>query len=153
MAPTDAAPPPFEPKHSHPFTLFEATTILDVSTLTTEISRLENSIAHLRRTNDELRAFEAEEQDVQERKELADVARENELTVEAQTERIEMCRRALVDKLGYDPTSGSKAVAEQTAVIAGPTANAGDFTRAPPASQQAQSATTEEPASEEGVFL
>ena len=46
-----------------------------------EISRLENSLAHLRESNDALREALTEEEDVEARREFADAVQENEQTM------------------------------------------------------------------------
>lgn len=121
---------------------------------------------HLRRTHEELKGFEADENDANERKVLEDIRKENELTVEVQEERIEMCKRALVDKLGYDPTAAGKTAQNEPVIASETAAPHDDMSTGPAASDQAeqvvelQAATAavrggeiEDNDAEEGVFL
>ncbi|KAH9179868.1 hypothetical protein EDB89DRAFT_1923631 [Lactarius sanguifluus] len=60
----------YHPKHPQPFSFSDALKF-DVATITEEITRLQNSLRHLKRTQDELRAYS-------DGPELAQVLRENE---------------------------------------------------------------------------
>ncbi|KAI0284383.1 hypothetical protein BGY98DRAFT_907466, partial [Russula aff. rugulosa BPL654] len=61
----------YRPKHPQPFSLSEALKF-DPATITEEIARLENSLQHLRRTQDELRSYSDDDP------ELSQYLRENE---------------------------------------------------------------------------
>ncbi|KAK4686434.1 hypothetical protein P7C73_g3689, partial [Tremellales sp. Uapishka_1] len=87
----------FIPKHNQPFTLAEAIT-LDISVLTAEIHRLENSIRHLEETQLELREFLEEEQDT----DILLAVEENELVIGSQRERIMLIKIALMNKVGKE---------------------------------------------------
>ncbi|GAA6050572.1 hypothetical protein JCM3770_001468 [Rhodotorula araucariae] len=127
--------PPFTPAHDQPVTLAQlrllepellsngalpsrpappvrprARTRADAArALHTEIARLQNSIAHLERSNGELRAFvrgegddDGDSLDDDTRREFEDTVRENEETIACQQERIEMIRVALEEQVGVD---------------------------------------------------
>ncbi|GAA5910507.1 hypothetical protein JCM5296_003681 [Sporobolomyces johnsonii] len=108
----------FTPRYDQPVTLRDLSQ-LEPELLSAEIARLQNSIAHLRRSNDELRAFLQQEGDdegldQETRKEFEDCVGENEETILRQTERIEMLRLALEAQVGvsaanphYDALSSS----------------------------------------------
>ncbi|TBU45051.1 hypothetical protein BD309DRAFT_861017 [Dichomitus squalens] len=84
----------YVPRYSQPFTLQEARG-LDVPIITEEISRLQNSIAHLQRTQDELKdALSITPGDL----ELLEAFEENEVVIGSQNERISMLRIALAEK-------------------------------------------------------
>ena len=68
----------FLPKHSQPFSIAQARQ-LDVSTITAEISRLENSLDYLGRTQSELKEALTDGHD----QDLADALRENEVVMYA----------------------------------------------------------------------
>ncbi|KAI0796710.1 hypothetical protein C8Q75DRAFT_207288 [Abortiporus biennis] len=83
----------YRPRYSQPFTLAQAIS-LDVGTITEEISRLQNSIAHLNTTQDQLHeAIEASPDD-----EFTKALRENEIVIASQTERISILKMALAEK-------------------------------------------------------
>ncbi|BGP50034.1 hypothetical protein JCM10450v2_005942 [Rhodotorula kratochvilovae] len=111
--------PAFTPAHNQPVTLAQLR-LLEPELLSNEIARLQNSIAHLERSNDELRAFvrgEGEEEDGDEglddetKRELEDTVRENEETVARQQERITMIRLALEEQVGVDARNPHYALA------------------------------------------
>lgn len=81
------------PRYSHPFTLQEAAHF-DISTITEEISRLDNSLAHLRETQTVLQEYKDSDPDV----ELVKAYEENKIVIEAQEERISILRQALSEK-------------------------------------------------------
>lgn len=112
-SPQPLDPSTFSPKHDQPFTISEASE-LEVETLTSEVSRLRNSISHLLSSNEEILLFIDEEKQGQkpaeraggdEEAEMLAVVQENEQVIESQEERIQMVKAALVLKIGYDPTS------------------------------------------------
>ncbi|KAI9466857.1 hypothetical protein BJY52DRAFT_1234817 [Lactarius psammicola] len=80
----------YHPKHPQPFSFSEALKF-DVATITEEITRLQNSLRHLKRTQDELRAYS-------DGPELAEVLRENEAVIASQEERVYMLNMALIEK-------------------------------------------------------
>jgi len=80
----------FRPKHPQPFSLSDALKF-DPATITEEIARLENSLQHLRRTQDELRSYSDDP-------ELSQYLRENETVIASQAERIDMLNIALNEK-------------------------------------------------------
>ncbi|GAA5853944.1 hypothetical protein JCM9279_007611 [Rhodotorula babjevae] len=105
--------PPFRPTHDQPVTLAQLR-LLEPELLVGEISRLENSIAHLERSNGELAAFargdESEELDDDTRREFEDSVKENEETIARQQERIAMIRVALEEQIGVDARNTHYAV-------------------------------------------
>jgi len=80
----------YHPKHPQPFSFSDALK-LDPATITEEITRLQNSLRHLKRTQDELRAYS-------DGPELAQVLRENDAVIESQEERVYMLNMALIEK-------------------------------------------------------
>ncbi|TDL29555.1 hypothetical protein BD410DRAFT_779995 [Rickenella mellea] len=92
----------YEPRHSHPFTIQEAIQ-LDIPTITQEISRLQNSLAHLNETQRQLSAYISASATPDE--DLQDAFRENEEVISAQGERIEMLKMAL-EHQGANLSSG-----------------------------------------------
>ncbi|PCH41084.1 hypothetical protein WOLCODRAFT_40572, partial [Wolfiporia cocos MD-104 SS10] len=83
----------YRPRYTQPFTLAEAVR-LDVETITEEISRLQNSLSHLKRTQEELQEAASATQDP----EFSQAIEENALVIGSQTERISMLRMALTEK-------------------------------------------------------
>ncbi|KAF4619894.1 hypothetical protein D9613_005301 [Agrocybe pediades] len=81
------------PRYRQPFTLAEAVK-LDVSTITEEISRLQNSLKHLNETQDIIEASLKEEEDSDLRKAMD----ENREVIGSQQERISILRMALTEK-------------------------------------------------------
>ncbi|KAK4704756.1 hypothetical protein P7C70_g1453, partial [Phenoliferia sp. Uapishka_3] len=102
----------FTPKHSQPVSV-SSLVELEPDTLSAEITRLQNSISHLKRSNQELYDFihppdgaEGEEElDEETRKEFEESVRENAVTIARQEERILMVRLAMERKLGVDATN------------------------------------------------
>ncbi|KAH9045569.1 hypothetical protein EDB85DRAFT_1848629, partial [Lactarius pseudohatsudake] len=80
----------YHPKHPQPFSFSDALKF-DVATITEEITRLQNSLRHLKRTQDELRTYS-------DGPELAQVLRENEAVIASQEERVSMLNMALIEK-------------------------------------------------------
>jgi len=80
----------YHPKHPQPFSFSEALQ-LDPGTITEEIARLQNSLKHLKETQDELRPLTDDP-------ELAQALRENEAVIASQEERINMLNVALIEK-------------------------------------------------------
>ncbi|KAH9077340.1 hypothetical protein EDB83DRAFT_2349561 [Lactarius deliciosus] len=111
----------YHPKHPQPFSFSDALKF-DVATITEEITRLQNSLRHLNRTQDELRAYS-------DGPELAQVLRENEAVIASQEERVSMLNMALIEKgvvtsgSHYELTTQPPAVAavDEQQEIAGPT--------------------------------
>ncbi|KAH9824168.1 hypothetical protein DFH28DRAFT_879529 [Melampsora americana] len=91
----------FKPKHIQPITL-DALLELDPGFIAAEISRLENSINHLTRSNSDLLMAEKEEEDVGERQIFVLARAENEDVIESQRERITMMRLALHQMIGLN---------------------------------------------------
>ncbi|CAK9785367.1 hypothetical protein CC85DRAFT_284563 [Cutaneotrichosporon oleaginosum] len=87
----------FQPVHPQPFTPAEAAQ-LDVGTIVAEIARLRNSLSHLIATQGELRSALAEEEDA----DLRSALDENEGVIASQSERVEMLRSVLIDKVGAE---------------------------------------------------
>jgi len=83
----------FTPRYNQPFTLGEAIQ-LDISVITEEISRLHNSLLHLRRTQAELQAAAEAEPDP----EFTKAIEENEVVIGSQEERISILRMALTER-------------------------------------------------------
>ncbi|KAL7422339.1 hypothetical protein Q5752_002985 [Cryptotrichosporon argae] len=88
---------PFTPKHPQPFT-FAACCEWSVDELLAEIQRLQNSIAHLESTVEQLLGALAEEEDA----DFRAAVDEDRAVLASQRERVEMMRAALVDKIGED---------------------------------------------------
>ncbi|OCH92950.1 hypothetical protein OBBRIDRAFT_772640 [Obba rivulosa] len=83
----------YTPRYPQPFTLQEAVQ-LDVSVITEEIARLQNSLEHLKKTQQGLReALEASADP-----EFADAIGENEDVIGSQEERISILKMALAEK-------------------------------------------------------
>ncbi|KAI0335420.1 hypothetical protein GY45DRAFT_1342497 [Cubamyces sp. BRFM 1775] len=84
----------YRPRYSQPFTLEEARQ-LAVPIITEEISRLQNSLTHLHRTQDELQdALSTSAGDA----DLSQAFEENEVVIGSQKERITMLRMVLAEK-------------------------------------------------------
>ncbi|GAA5935714.1 hypothetical protein JCM3775_003390 [Rhodotorula graminis] len=115
--------PPFRPTHDQPVTLAQLR-LLEPELLVGEIGRLENSIAHLERSNDELAAFvrgdDGDELDDDTRREFEDSVKENEETIARQHERIAMIRVALEEQVGVDASNPHYAVAQASAASRAP---------------------------------
>ncbi|GJE84220.1 hypothetical protein PsYK624_002960 [Phanerochaete sordida] len=105
----------YTPRYPQPFTLAEAVG-LDVSTITEEIARLQNSLARLRATQAQLKEALAEAPDP----DFSKAVEENEVTIGSQDERVSILRLALAEK-GV-PLDGHFALEPSTA--APPPANA-----------------------------
>ncbi|KAI0003093.1 hypothetical protein BJV74DRAFT_764947 [Russula compacta] len=80
----------YHPKHPQPFSFSDALKF-DPATITEEITRLQNSLQHLKHTQDELSAHSDDP-------ELAQALRENEAVIASQEERINMLNLALIEK-------------------------------------------------------
>ncbi|KAF8897623.1 hypothetical protein BD779DRAFT_1491842 [Infundibulicybe gibba] len=87
----------FKPQYTQPFTLIEAIA-LDVSVITEEIARLQNSLSHLKSTQEMLREYIESEPQGESDPEVAKAIQENEIVIGSQSERIEILRMALVEK-------------------------------------------------------
>ncbi|CED84008.1 hypothetical protein [Phaffia rhodozyma] len=85
----------FSPQYNQPFTIEEAFA-LDPPIITEEISRLQNSIQHLERSNLDLVTFLASETDP----DVALALQDNKITIATQSERIQILQIALGSKLG-----------------------------------------------------
>ncbi|KAH9977948.1 hypothetical protein BGW80DRAFT_1456085 [Lactifluus volemus] len=120
----------YHPKHPQPFSFSEAlkfdpATITEGSAsqfitylkLTTQIARLQNSLRHLKRTQDELSAHSEHDDDHD--AELTLALKENEAVIASQEERVDMLNLALVEKgvitssSHYGPAQNSASVAPQ----------------------------------------
>ncbi|GAA5964646.1 hypothetical protein JCM3765_007655 [Sporobolomyces pararoseus] len=94
----------FRPQYDQPVTLAELST-LEPELLVNEISRLENSLKHLNRSNEELQEFLNEEEDEETKAELVNTVFENQETIARQEERIRMIRIALEEQIGVQATN------------------------------------------------
>ncbi|KAL8287345.1 hypothetical protein RQP46_003797 [Phenoliferia psychrophenolica] len=115
----------FTPLHSQPVSV-ASLVALEPDTLTAEISRLQNSIAHLERSNRELLDFlhppptgalggagagagqawdDEEALDEETKREFELSIEENRVTIARQEERLVMIRLAMEQKLGVDATN------------------------------------------------
>ncbi|KDQ64585.1 hypothetical protein JAAARDRAFT_28227 [Jaapia argillacea MUCL 33604] len=85
----------YKPRYSQPFTLAEAV-LLDIPTITQEITRLQHSLQHLRRTQDELRDYitssSTPDNDIEE------AFAENSQVIGSQEERVGILKVALSHK-------------------------------------------------------
>ncbi|KAG7527928.1 hypothetical protein FFLO_06496 [Filobasidium floriforme] len=95
---------PYQPKHDQPFTLADAVD-LDVGILSNEITRLRNSLDHLRASNRELEAFIKDPENADDTDGLEEVIKENEQVIEVQEDRIDLLKHALEQKIGSDPAN------------------------------------------------
>jgi len=101
----------YRPKHPQPFSLSDALKF-DPATITEEIARLQNSLQHLKRTQDELRPYSDDP-------ELLQALQENEAVIASQAERISMLNIALNEKgvvassTHYELTQTPTAVSQQ----------------------------------------
>ncbi|PAV20856.1 tspO MBR family domain-containing [Pyrrhoderma noxium] len=99
------------PKHKQPFTFAQALE-LDIPEITQEISRLENSLAHLNHTQIFLREHISEEHG-EEDQGLTDALKENDEVIASQKERITILKLVLEEKgvntksAHYSATPGS----------------------------------------------
>ncbi|KZT74345.1 hypothetical protein DAEQUDRAFT_720508 [Daedalea quercina L-15889] len=83
----------YRPRYAQPFTLREAVR-LDVSVITEEMARLQNSLQHLRRTQTELRNAADAAPDP----EFTKAIEENDIVIGSQEERISILTMALTEK-------------------------------------------------------
>jgi len=90
------------PRHSQPFTLEQAI-LLDVSIISEEITRLQNSLQHLKRTQDELRQHVASTSSPD--ADFIEATAENEDVIGSQEERVMILKLALAHK-GVSMNSG-----------------------------------------------
>ncbi|WOO83250.1 uncharacterized protein LOC62_05G006773 [Vanrija pseudolonga] len=87
----------FQTTHPQPFTLAEAQQ-LDVGVIVAEITRLQNSLAHLATSQAELASFLAEDDDP----DLRAAYDENAGVIASQEERVAMLRHVLEGKVGRE---------------------------------------------------
>ncbi|KAN0131469.1 hypothetical protein V8E53_010846 [Lactarius tabidus] len=99
----------YHPKHPQPFSFSEALK-LDPTTIADEITRLQNSLKHLKRTQDELRAYS-------DGPELAQILRENDAVIASQEERIYMLNMVLIER-GVISSSGHNEITQPPAAAA-----------------------------------
>ncbi|KAF8812526.1 hypothetical protein BYT27DRAFT_7182968 [Phlegmacium glaucopus] len=97
----------YKPRYAQPFTLAEATA-LDVSVISEEISRLQNSLKYLRETQEVLKAALAETSTEPPDSEIAKAFEENQVVIGSQEERISILKMAMTEKgiisaSHYDP--------------------------------------------------
>ncbi|PBK72703.1 hypothetical protein ARMSODRAFT_953104 [Armillaria solidipes] len=92
----------YTPRYAQPFTLSQAIQ-LDIPVITEEIARLQNSLQHLRETQELLGQYIAENPDEQDA-EIEKAFKENEAVIGSQEERVGMLRMALSEK-GVNPGS------------------------------------------------
>jgi len=83
----------YRPCYVQPFSLSEAVQ-LDVAVLTEEIARLQNSLQHLKRTQEQLEEATASDPDP----EFTKAIEENSLVIGSQEERINILKMALAEK-------------------------------------------------------
>ncbi|KIJ70036.1 hypothetical protein HYDPIDRAFT_104717 [Hydnomerulius pinastri MD-312] len=84
----------FTPRYPQPFTLDQAIA-LDPAVASDEIVRLQNSLSHLKRTQDELKEYVRELAPGEEDPDINQAIKENEITIASQDERIFMLKLAL----------------------------------------------------------
>ncbi|KIY49299.1 hypothetical protein FISHEDRAFT_23280, partial [Fistulina hepatica ATCC 64428] len=96
----------YTPRYRQPFTLAHAIR-LDVAVINEEISRLENSLKHLRETQDLLAQEQTREAEIgaEPDHEVIHAIEENKIVIGAQEERISMLRMAMTVK-GASSNSG-----------------------------------------------
>ncbi|ORY76863.1 hypothetical protein BCR35DRAFT_292372 [Leucosporidium creatinivorum] len=138
---TASAVASFIPVHDQPVTL-AALKELEPEILTAEVARLQNSIKHLERSNEELKTFcsEADDEDLDDdsRREFEQSVKENEETIASQKERMVMLRLALESQLGVDATNshytiaGADSATPSTATLEAPTSTAATPTPSAP---------------------
>ncbi|PBL02414.1 hypothetical protein ARMGADRAFT_1158956 [Armillaria gallica] len=92
----------YSPRYAQPFTLNQAIQ-LDIPVITEEIARLQNSLQHLRETQELLGQYITENPDEQDA-EIEKAFKENEIVIGSQEERVGMLRMALSEK-GVNPGS------------------------------------------------
>ncbi|KAK0191080.1 hypothetical protein F5146DRAFT_1047047 [Armillaria mellea] len=92
----------YTPRYAQPFTLNQAIQ-LDIPVITEEIARLQNSLQHLRETQELLAQYIAENPDDKDA-EMEKAFKENETVIGSQEERVGMLRMALSEK-GVNPGS------------------------------------------------
>jgi len=92
----------YTPRHSQPFTLEQAI-LLDVVIISEEITRLQNSLQHLKKTQEELREHVATSSPPD--PDFIEAIAENEDVIGSQEERVMMLRLALAHK-GASTSSG-----------------------------------------------
>ncbi|GAA5907178.1 hypothetical protein JCM6882_008384 [Rhodosporidiobolus microsporus] len=127
----------YTPKHPQPVSL-AALRQLEPELLSNEITRLQNSVQHLERSNDELRAFAAgggedDEVDEESKGEFEAAVRENEETIAAQKERLHMICLALEEKVGVDASNPHYNLASPASSSTAPPALSAPAAPAPPA--------------------
>ncbi|KAI0081722.1 hypothetical protein K474DRAFT_1134288 [Panus rudis PR-1116 ss-1] len=83
----------YQPRYPQPFTLQQAVQ-LDVPLITEEIARLQNSLQHLRETQEQLREAIKTDPDP----EFTKAIEENEQVIGSQSERISILKMALTEK-------------------------------------------------------
>ncbi|GAA5902837.1 uncharacterized protein JCM6883_007258 [Sporobolomyces salmoneus] len=103
----------FRPQHDQPVTLAELST-LEPELLVNEISRLENSLKHLKRSNEELKEFIEVEDDEETKAEFVNTVFENQETIAKQEERIQMIRLALEEQIGVQASNSHYSTREDT---------------------------------------
>ncbi|TFY79867.1 hypothetical protein EWM64_g4143 [Hericium alpestre] len=130
----------YHPRHAQPFTLTEAV-LLPLDTITDEIARLENSLKHLRETQEELKQ-NVEGLDAPD-PEFCQAFEENENVIGSQEERITILEMALEQK-------GIVSARSAHYVGSPPTQRAGDAQQQPSPSAPEP---TEPTGDEEGVML
>lgn len=87
----------YKPRYPQPFTLTQAV-LLDVSVITEEIARLQNSLNRLMQTKEGLREYLASESPEDADPEVAKALEENEVVIGSQEERISILKIALAEK-------------------------------------------------------
>ncbi|KAI0677577.1 hypothetical protein C8Q78DRAFT_1003420 [Trametes maxima] len=144
----------YRPRYTQPFTLEEARQ-LEVPIITEEISRLQNSLAHLERTQADLREALSDSPDDAD---LSQALGENETVIGSQRERISMLRMVLVEKgvpmsAHYDLEASQQSSPDTTPIPPVPQMNG--VRQAPPAlnGDPLEHGGTTQEAEEDGVYL
>lgn len=133
------------PRHRQPFT-WEQLLELTVPEITQEIARLQHSLEHLRKTQDELKEHIAASPDP----ELSAVIEENETVIASQTERVQMMRLALQAKGFTKASNPHYDAAPERATAAAANANQPALVHVPQAQAPQEPS---ESVSEDGVYL
>jgi len=133
----------YKPRYPQPFTLAEAAA-LDVSVISEEISRLENSLKYLSETQEVLKAALAETTESPDA-EIAEALEENRVVMGSQEERITILKMAITEK-GIIPGSHYDLAPISQPLITQPTAS---HTTTSPSAALAIDSSIEE----DGVYL
>lgn len=146
----------YAPKYAQPFT-FEQATLLDVPVIFEEIARLQNSLQHLKRTQDELQAFV---DDSEKDPDIVQALEENRTVIGSQEERIDMLKMALSHKGVHTGVGSHYELSNDQALVMTPvlstvptqesTTSQPHINRTPPSHAQSGNGLEDD---EDGVFL